>query len=67
MMPTLALPGEVAPGQLGPISRAPARVDLGHDLEHVERGDVLRDAEDGADARRRAASRMASGAPAAGT
>ena len=50
MMPTLALPGEVAPGQLGPISRAPAAVDLGDHLEHVEDGDVLGDAEDGADA-----------------
>ena len=50
MMPTLAWPGVVAPGQLGPTRRAPRAVDLGHDLEHVEGRDVLGDAEDRADA-----------------
>ena len=50
MIPTLARPGDVAPGQLGPISRAPARLDDLDRRDHVEGRDALGDAEDRRDA-----------------
>jgi len=37
MMPILALPGEMTPGQFGPISR---------DLDHVQRGNAFGDGDD---------------------
>ena len=50
MIPTLARPGDVAPGQFGPMSRAPAWRTASDRREHVERGNALGDAEDRADA-----------------
>ena len=50
-MPTLAEPGDVAPGQFGPIRRAPARRTASTDRDHVEGRDALGDAEDRRDPR----------------
>ena len=50
-MPILALPGEMTPGQLGPISRDFEVLELGPDLDHVERGNALGDGDDQRNAR----------------
>ena len=65
-MPTLQSPGEMIPGQFGPMSRTPCR---GHELvraQHVARRDPLGDADDEPDPRA-AASMIASAANDAGT
>ena len=47
MMPALALPGEMRPGQFGPISRVAGRVlQERHRAHHVERRDAFGDADD---------------------
>ena len=50
MIPTLALPGESAPGQFGPSSVTPRGADVRVDAQHLVRGDALGDADHGADA-----------------
>ena len=44
MMPALALPGEMRPGQFGPMSRVFPSFSTDGDLHHVERRDALGDA-----------------------
>ncbi len=43
-MPTLAWPGEMMPGQLGPMRRQPESFSAGHHPHHVQGGDALGDA-----------------------
>ena len=50
MIPTLASPGESAPGQFGPEQRHPARPQVAVDAQHVVGRDALGDADDGLDA-----------------
>jgi hypothetical protein len=50
MMPTLASPGVIRPGQLGPMSRVCVRVEKGAHLHHVHHGDAFGDADHQIDA-----------------
>ena len=66
-MPIFALPGEITPGQFGPISRD---FDVLHDLphlHHVQRRNALGDADDQRNPRSPSASRMPSAANGGGT
>ena len=49
-MPILALPGEMTPGQLGPMSARSSSLQLLPDLHHVECRDAFGDADDERDA-----------------
>ena len=51
MMPILALPGEMTPGQLGPIRRDFEFLSLAQTLHHVQRRNAFGDADDQRNAR----------------
>ena len=66
MIPTVAVPGLMMPGQFGPDERRVAALQVGVDAEHVVGRDPLRDADDQVH-RLSSASRIASAAKRGGT
>ena len=68
MMPAFALPGEIRPGQFGPIRRVVGRaLQERHRAHHVERRDAFGDADDERRCPASAASMTASAANGGGT